>query len=78
MTMVREWLQTLLLNEGISTLSKLRHVLVKAEEYLTTLPSDTPVHDFAFRYVLIPSHRLQLFHQIHTDIQPLKFIKRLC
>lgn len=72
--MVREWMQTLLLNEGISTLSKLRNVLVKAEEYLTRLASDTPIKDFSFRYVLIPSHRLQLVHQFPYS---LKFSKRL-
>lgn len=44
-------MQTLMLNERIPSLSKLRPALVKAEEALSKLPDSTPFAQFAYKYV---------------------------
>jgi sucrose synthase len=48
-------MQTLMLNDRITSLVRLRPQLVKAEEALKKLPEDTPFADFAHKYV-IQSH----------------------
>jgi len=44
------FLQTMMLNDRIRSLSALQGALRKAEEHLSSLPADTPYSDFHHRY----------------------------
>jgi len=46
-------MQTLMLNERIPSLSKLRPALMKTEDILTKLPKDTPYSDFEPKYDML-------------------------
>ena len=49
-------MQTLLLNESITTIPKLRSSLIKSEEFLSKLPVDQPLKDFVTKYNLLFSY----------------------
>ncbi|KAG7970905.1 hypothetical protein I3843_07G109200 [Carya illinoinensis] len=43
-----DYVQALMLNDRIQSISRLQSALVKAEEYISKLPSDTPCSDFEY------------------------------
>lgn len=50
--LMEDCLQALMLNDRVQSISRLQSVLVKAEDYLSKIPSDTPCSEFEYVYVL--------------------------
>lgn len=46
--LIDDYVQGLMLNDRIQSISRLQSVLVKAEDYLSKVPSDTPYSEFEY------------------------------